>query len=99
MNQNQSIDLALCDQPCRHGRFPKSRWGAENSLVVDADPCNGFLLDGPKQTIEFHCDGCACESLVPNFGPDVVRLQKGDYLRQKPAWYGNVLGKILAARD
>src|SRR6266702_1878384 len=59
MNQNQSIDLALCDQPCRYGRFPKRRRGAENSVVVDADPFDSLLLDGPKLTIEFHCDGWA----------------------------------------
>ena len=69
MNQNQGIDLALCDQPCRHGRFPKRRRGAENSVVVGADPCDSFLLDGPKLTIEFHCNRCACEPFVPKFGP------------------------------
>ena len=99
MNQNQSIDLALGDQPCRHGRLPKSSWSTENAVVVDSDSCDSLFLDGPKLTIEFHCDRCACEPFVPNFGPDVVHPQKGHYLRQTPARYGNVLGEILAARD
>src|ERR1017187_4314608 len=52
-----------------------------------------------KLTIEFHCDGRACEPLVPNLRPDAVCLQKGPHLRQTPARYGYVLGQIMAARD
>ena len=60
-----------------------------------ADLCNSVLLDGPKLAIEFHCNRGTCEPLVPNFGPDVVRLKKSQYLRKTSPRHGNVLGEIL----
>src|SRR5258708_2242055 len=99
MDQNQSIDLTLCDQPCGYGSFPKSRRSAENSFVVDADPSDSLLLAGSKLTIEFRCDRCACEPLVPSFGTDVVRPQKFQYLRQASPRHSNVLREILTTCD
>jgi len=71
-------------------RFPSS-W----TLI----PATAVLLDRPKLTIEFRYDWCAREPFFANFGPNVMRAQKGHYLSQTPARHGNVMGEILAARD
>ena len=77
MNQNQSVDLALRDQPCRNGRLPKRRRGAEDSLVVDADLRDSLLLDRPKLTMEFHCQSVCPRTARPELRAGSCAPQEG----------------------
>jgi hypothetical protein len=50
-------------------------------------------------TLELRFNRCARKPLVPNFGPDLVRFEKGQGLRETSTGHGDVLGEFLAAGD
>src|SRR5204863_8744768 len=52
VNDDQSVDLAFRDQPCRNGRFPERRRSAEDTFVVGGDLRDCFLLERSKLTLE-----------------------------------------------
>src|ERR1019366_9651729 len=69
------------------------------TFVVRGDLRDGFLLERPKLTPELRFNRRARVPFVPNFGPDLVRLEKCQGLRQTSARHGDVLRKFLAASD
>src|ERR1035437_1097340 len=99
VNHNQSVDLAFRDQPRRNGGFPERRRSAEDTLVVGRDLRDGFLLERPKLTLELRFNRRARVPFVPNFGPDLVRIEKSQGLRQTSTRNGDMLDKFLAACD
>ena len=99
MDQNQSVDPALSDEPGCYGSFSESSRSTEDTLVVIDDLPNGVLLDRPKLTIEIHFDRHTVEPLILNYRPNVVRLQKGHDVCQTTPRNGNVPGKILPTCD
>ena len=92
VNHDQSVDLAFRDQPCRNGGLPERRRSAEDAFVVSGDLRDGFLLERPKLTLELRFNRRARVPFVPNFGPDLVRLEKSQRLRQTSTRHGDVLG-------
>ncbi len=48
MNDNQSINLAFCDQPCCNGGLSECGGSAEDAFVVCVDLRDGFFLEGPS---------------------------------------------------
>jgi hypothetical protein len=64
---------------------------------VSGDLRDGFLLEGPELTLELHFNRCARKPFVPNFGPDLVRLEKSQCLRETSTGHSDVLGEVLAA--
>ena len=66
---------------------------------MGGDLRDGFLLERPKLTLELRFNRRARVPFVPNFGPDLVRLEKSQGLRQTSARHGDMLGEFLAACD
>jgi hypothetical protein len=99
VNDNQSVDLAFRDQPCSNGGLPERRRSAEDPFVVGGDLGDSFLLKRPKLTLELRFNRRARVPFVPNFGPDLVRLEKSQGLRQTSTRHSDMLDKFLAACD
>ena len=60
---------------------------------------DSLLLAGPKLSLEVHFDRLARVTFIPNFGPDLVRFEKCQRLRQAASRHRDVLGEFLTARD
>src|SRR5437773_5769309 len=99
VNHNQSVNFALRDQPRRNGGLPECRRSAEDALVVRGDFRNGFLLERPELSLELGVNTRPREPFVANLGPNLVRLQKSQCLRQTPTRHSDVLGEFLTACD
>src|ERR1035438_7492052 len=84
VNDDQSVDLALRDQPRRDGGLPECRGSAQDTFVVRGDLRDGFLLERPKLTPKVRFNRLARVPFVPNFGPYLVRFEKRQGLRQHP---------------
>src|ERR1019366_6204346 len=85
--------------PRRNRSLPERRGSAQDTFVVGGDLRDGFLLERPKLPPELRFNRRARVSFVPNFGPDLVRLEKRQGLRQASTRHSDVLGKFLAACD
>src|SRR5438309_809852 len=99
MNDNQSVDLAFRDQPCRNGGFAERRRSAEDAFIVSGDLRDGFFLKRPKLTLELRFNCRTRVPFVPNFGPDSMRFEKSQGLRQTSTRHSDMLDKFLAACD
>src|SRR5437867_1219426 len=84
VDHNQSIDLALCNQPCGDGCLPECRRSAQDAFVMTRDLSDGFLLKWPKLSLELGFNRRSREPFVVNLRPNLVRFKKGQCLRQTP---------------
>ena len=99
VDHDQSVDLAFRDNPSRNGGLPKGCRGAKDTFVVAGDLRDSFLLERPKLTLELRFNSCARAPLIPNLGPDLMRLKKGQGFHQTSPRQRDVLSKVLAARN
>ena len=72
MNNDESVDLALRDQPSSNGGFPEGRRRTEDAFIMEDNFRDRFFLERPKLPLEFHFDRRAGVALVTDFGPDLV---------------------------
>src|SRR5260370_23324817 len=74
VNDDQSVDLAFGDQPCRNGGLPQRRRSAADAFGVGGDLRDRFLLEPPKPTLEPPYNRRTPVPFVPYFGPPLVRF-------------------------
>jgi hypothetical protein len=99
VNHDQSVDLAFRDQPRRDGGFPERRRSTEDTFVIGGDLRHGFLLEGPKLTLELRLNRRARVPFVPYLGPDLMRFEESQGLRQTSTRHSDMLDKFRAACD
>ena len=79
------------------GRLPERRRSAEDAFVAGSDPRDGLLLKRSKLALELCLNRCARVPFIPHFGPDLVRFEKCQSLRQTPTRHRDMLDEFLAA--
>ena len=79
---DESVHFALPDKPGRIGGFSERCRSAQDTLVVVRDFRDGVLLEHSKLTSELRFNPRARVPFIPNFGLDLVRLEKSQCLSQ-----------------
>ena len=91
MHENQRVDAALGNEPCRHDGFSESRRGGQNARVVGQHRSGGGLLLGPQFTLELHIQRRAGVPLIADDRLDAQVRQELLHLVQTAARQADVL--------